>query len=156
MSSTLSSESNEPAAESALPSTDPAAVPVGATVARSTGKLAAIARGEAVTTEVHSAVAQLEPVLDVDKFCLWYGTKQALFNISLSIPRGRVTALIGPSGCGKSTLLRSVNRMNDLIDSVKIHGDMRLNGDSIYKKESTSSNCANGWAWCFRSPTRSR
>ena len=45
---------------------------------------------------------------------------------------GKVTALIGPSGCGKSTLLRCVNRLNDLIDSVRIEGDMRLNGDSIY------------------------
>ena len=48
------------------------------------------------------------------------------------IPKGKVTALIGPSGCGKSTLLRSVNRLNDLIDTVRIDGDMRLNGDSIY------------------------
>jgi phosphate transport system ATP-binding protein len=48
------------------------------------------------------------------------------------VPRGKVTALIGPSGCGKSTLLRSVNRINDLIDVVRIQGDMRLNGDSIY------------------------
>jgi phosphate transport system ATP-binding protein len=50
----------------------------------------------------------------------------------MTIPAGKVTALIGPSGCGKSTLLRSVNRMNDLIDSVRIAGDMRLQGDSIY------------------------
>ena len=50
----------------------------------------------------------------------------------MPIPRGKVTALIGPSGCGKSTLLRCVNRMNDLIDTVRIEGDMRLNGDSIY------------------------
>jgi phosphate transport system ATP-binding protein len=50
----------------------------------------------------------------------------------MQIPKGKVTALIGPSGCGKSTLLRSVNRMNDLVSSVRIEGDMRLNGDSIY------------------------
>jgi phosphate transport system ATP-binding protein len=72
-------------------------------------------------------------VLTVDAFNLWYGAKQALFNVSLKIPRGQVTALIGPSGCGKSTLLRSVNRLNDLIDTVKINGDMALNGDSIYR-----------------------
>jgi phosphate transport system ATP-binding protein len=50
----------------------------------------------------------------------------------MNIPQGKVTALVGPSGCGKTTLLRCVNRMNDLIDSVRIAGDMRLNGDSIY------------------------
>ena len=50
----------------------------------------------------------------------------------MGVPHGEVTALIGPSGCGKSTLLRSVNRMNDLIASVRIEGDMRLSGDSIY------------------------
>ena len=50
----------------------------------------------------------------------------------MPIPAGKVTALIGPSGCGKSTLLRSINRMNDLIDSVRISGDMKLNGDSIF------------------------
>jgi phosphate transport system ATP-binding protein len=52
--------------------------------------------------------------------------------VGLDIPRGKVTALIGPSGCGKSTLLRSVNRLNDLIDGIRIEGDMKLNGDSIY------------------------
>jgi phosphate transport system ATP-binding protein len=50
----------------------------------------------------------------------------------LDVPAGKVTALIGPSGCGKSTLLRSVNRLNDLIDSVRIEGEMLLSGDSIY------------------------
>jgi phosphate transport system ATP-binding protein len=50
----------------------------------------------------------------------------------MAIPRGKVTALVGPSGCGKSTLLRSVNRLNDLLDIVRIEGNMRLNGDPIY------------------------
>jgi phosphate transport system ATP-binding protein len=71
-------------------------------------------------------------VLDVQNFCLWYGAAQALFDITMPISRGKVTALIGPSGCGKSTLLRSVNRINDLIDTVRIKGDMLLNGESIY------------------------
>jgi phosphate transport system ATP-binding protein len=65
---------------------------------------------------------------------LWYGAKQALFDVTLLIPKGKITALIGPSGCGKSTLLRSVNRLNDLIDSVRMTGDMRLNGDPIYSR----------------------
>ncbi len=99
----------------------------------STSRLEAIARGEAVQAHVHPSVGREDAVLSIEKFNLWYGSKQALFNVSLHIPRGKVTALIGPSGCGKSTLLRSVNRLNDLIDTVRIRGDMRLNGDSIYR-----------------------
>src|SRR5262245_18814048 len=99
---------------------------------QSNGRLAAIQRGETVQTEVHAAIAREVQVLNIDNFCLWYGFKQALFNVSIAVPKGKVTALIGPSGCGKSTLLRSVNRLNDLISTVKIEGDMRLNGDSIY------------------------
>ncbi|MBN1417811.1 MAG: phosphate ABC transporter ATP-binding protein [Planctomycetes bacterium] len=95
-------------------------------------RLAAIARGEEVRTEVHEAVAKEEVILDVDRFCLWYGPKQALHDVTMRIPRGKVTALIGPSGCGKTTLLRSVNRLNDLIESVRYGGDMRLAGESIY------------------------
>ncbi|HPF36347.1 MAG TPA: phosphate ABC transporter ATP-binding protein PstB [Candidatus Krumholzibacteria bacterium] len=96
------------------------------------GLLEAIADGAGVTSEIHAALREEDPVLDVQDFNLWYGEKQALFDVSLPVPRGKVTALIGPSGCGKSTLLRSVNRLNDLIDTVRIEGDMRLNGDSIY------------------------
>ncbi|MHB1034682.1 MAG: phosphate ABC transporter ATP-binding protein PstB [Pirellulales bacterium] len=91
-----------------------------------------MARGEAVQAEVHPAVAAEEHVLAIRNFCLWYGQKQALFDVAIDIPKGKVTALIGPSGCGKSTLLRSVNRLNDLIDTVRISGDMLLNGDTIY------------------------
>ncbi len=87
---------------------------------------------EVLQTEVHESLAAEEPVLEVEGFNLWYGTSQALYDISMNVPRGKVTALIGPSGCGKSTLLRSVNRLNDLIESVTIGGEMRLNGDSIY------------------------
>jgi phosphate transport system ATP-binding protein len=108
-----------------------AAAPPGS---QANGRLAAIQRGEKVQTDVHEAVARETPVLEISDFCLWYGPKQALFNVSMAIPRGKVTALIGPSGCGKSTLLRSVNRLNDLIDVVRVTGDMRLNGDSIYSK----------------------
>ena len=71
-------------------------------------------------------------MLEVDRFNLWYADKQALHRITMPIPQGKVTALVGPSGCGKSTLLRSVNRLNDLVQNVRITGDMRLNGDSIY------------------------
>ena len=83
-------------------------------------------------TRVHPEVYGERPVLEIDRFSLWYGQTQALFDVTMPIPAGKVTALIGPSGCGKSTLIRSVNRLNDLVDGVKIDGDMRLNGDSIY------------------------
>ena len=96
------------------------------------GRLLAIGRGESVQTEIHAALALEEAVLDIDHFCLWYGSKQAIFDVTLPISRGKITALIGPSGCGKSTLLRSVNRLNDLIANVRVTGDMRLNGDPIY------------------------
>ncbi len=95
-------------------------------------RLQAIARGETVQAVLHRQVAAEKPVLEIVNFQLWYGEKKALYNIGMSIPQGKVTALIGPSGCGKTTLLRCVNRMNDLIDTVRIAGDMRLNGDSIY------------------------
>jgi phosphate transport system ATP-binding protein len=65
---------------------------------------------------------------------LHYGSKMALNNISIDIPENKVTALIGPSGCGKSTFLRSLNRMNDLIDSVKIEGNVFIDGINIYDK----------------------
>ena len=63
---------------------------------------------------------------------LWYGPTQALYDISLDIPRNQVTAFIGPSGCGKSTLLRCLNRMNDLIENVKVTGTFRAEGLDLY------------------------
>ena len=65
---------------------------------------------------------------------LYYGNKQALKNITLNIPDKRVTAFIGPSGCGKSTFLRVLNRMNDLIDNVRIEGEVSVDGVNIYDK----------------------
>jgi len=98
------------------------------------GVMEAIADNLPVISEIHDSV-KLEPaVLDIRGFNLWYGNAQALHDVDLCVPRGKVTALIGPSGCGKTTLLRSVNRLNDLIDGVRIEGDMRLNGDSIYAR----------------------
>jgi phosphate transport system ATP-binding protein len=65
---------------------------------------------------------------------LFYGEKQALKNITVNIPDKRVTAFIGPSGCGKSTFLRVLNRMNDLIDNVRIEGEVSVDGVNIYDK----------------------
>jgi phosphate transport system ATP-binding protein len=72
--------------------------------------------------------------IEVKDLSLYYGEKQALKEISLEIPRNKVTALIGPSGCGKSTFLRCINRMNDLIPSVTITGQMLVEGIDIYDK----------------------
>lgn len=97
-----------------------------------TSRLEAIARGEDVPSEIHDSLKNTQGVLEVKDFKLWYGSAQAIFDVNMTVPRGEVTSLIGPSGCGKSTLLRSVNRLNDLIDSVSIKGDMLINGESIY------------------------
>ncbi len=69
--------------------------------------------------------------LEVKNFNLFYGKKQALFDVNMRIAKNRVTAFIGPSGCGKSTLLRCFNRMNDLIDTVEINGEMLLDGQDL-------------------------
>ncbi|MCC3670521.1 phosphate ABC transporter ATP-binding protein PstB [Terrisporobacter mayombei] len=71
--------------------------------------------------------------LSVRDLDLFYGEKQALIKINMDIKSNKVTALIGPSGCGKSTFLRTLNRMNDLIDDVKIKGIVKVDGEDIYK-----------------------
>jgi phosphate transport system ATP-binding protein len=81
------------------------------------------ARGEVVPSSA---------MIEVDHFHFHYGAKQALFDITMDIPEGQITAFIGPSGCGKSTLLRNLNRMNDLIDGVRHEGDIRIDGSSLY------------------------
>jgi len=70
--------------------------------------------------------------VSVKELNLWYGDKQALKNISIDIYENKITALIGPSGCGKSTFLRCINRMNDLINNVKIEGDILIDSHDIY------------------------
>lgn len=72
--------------------------------------------------------------LEVDNLKLFYGEKQALNGINLTIPEKKATAFIGPSGCGKSTLLRCFNRMNDLVDGCRIEGEIRIEGQNIYDK----------------------
>lgn len=71
--------------------------------------------------------------LSVRDLDLFYGEKQALMKINMDIKSNKVTALIGPSGCGKSTFLRTLNRMNDLIEGVKIEGIVKVDGEDIYK-----------------------
>jgi len=74
----------------------------------------------------------MEIALEINKLNLWYGDNHALHDISLLIPKNEITALIGPSGCGKSTFLRSLNRMNDLVDNVKITGEVIYKDENIY------------------------
>lgn len=74
----------------------------------------------------------MSDIITVKNMCLWYGDHQALTDINVNIPEKSITAFIGPSGCGKSTFLKSLNRMNDLIQSVKITGDIRYKGNDIF------------------------
>ncbi|WP_438864106.1 phosphate ABC transporter ATP-binding protein PstB [Neptunicella sp.] len=75
-----------------------------------------------------------ETKLTINNLSLFYGQKQALYNVTMRIPKNQVTAFIGPSGCGKSTLLRCINRMNDLVDDCKIEGEILLQQQNIYAK----------------------
>lgn len=69
-----------------------------------------------------------------EKLNLYYGSNRALIDLSISIDENKITALIGPSGCGKSTFLRTLNRLNDTIDNVKIEGNVEIDGMNIYEK----------------------
>ena len=71
-------------------------------------------------------------IISTNNLNLWYHEKHALESVSMKIPKNMVTALIGPSGCGKSTLLRCFNRLNDLIDHVKITGEILLDNENIH------------------------
>lgn len=79
-----------------------------------------------------SAASSPQPAVEAKQFSFWYGDKQALHEIGLSIPNKAITSLIGPSGCGKSTFLRSINRMNETIPGVRHEGTVLLGGDDIY------------------------
>ncbi len=72
--------------------------------------------------------------MEIKALKLFYGKDMALKGVDLMIPKGRITAFIGPSGCGKSSLLRCMNRMNDLIDSARIEGEVLLHDENIYDK----------------------
>jgi phosphate transport system ATP-binding protein len=76
-----------------------------------------------------------EVAIHVDNVNLYYGDSQALKNVSMTIPKHRVTAFIGPSGCGKSTLLRCFNRMNDLVDSCRVEGKILMENKNIFDRD---------------------
>ena len=96
--------------------------------------LAAPEPGQAAAPERDPALDPgiVDPILEIDRLSLWYSDKLALKEISLDIPEKKITAFIGPSGCGKSTLLRCINRLNDLIEGVRVDGDIHFEGGSIY------------------------
>ena len=87
----------------------------------------------AAATQYHDVQID-DPVVEIRNLSFWYGRTRALTDVSLKVPRNKITALIGPSGCGKSTLLRSINRMNDLIPGVRIEGSVLLDGVDVYGK----------------------
>lgn len=74
----------------------------------------------------------MDTIMEVKDLNLWYGDHHALHDISVDIPKNQITALIGPSGCGKSTFLKTLNRMNDLVEGIKITGNVIYNGENIY------------------------
>ena len=86
-------------------------------------------------TVYHVRPGQTGKLIDIERFSLWYGLSQAIFDVTMGVERGLVTALIGPSGCGKSTVLRSLNRMNDLIDGVRISGLIRFDEIDIHSPD---------------------
>jgi phosphate transport system ATP-binding protein len=74
-------------------------------------------------------------IFDAEKVSCYYGSFRAVTDVSLSIYENEITAFIGPSGCGKTTVLRTLNRMNDLVASARVEGDVRYRGASLYDKD---------------------
>lgn len=83
-------------------------------------------------TEMKNGANDAGIVMEAKNLNLWYGQKQALKSLNVKIPENKITALIGPSGCGKSTFLRTLNRMNDLVPSARIEGEVLYRGQNIY------------------------
>ena len=91
-------------------------------------------------------------ILSVENLNLWYGKTQALRNVTLDVPEHEITALIGPSGCGKSTFLKTLNRMNDLIDGVRIEGLVNYNGRHIFDSDIDVNELRRQVGMVFQSP----
>ena len=94
----------------------------------------------------------MSSIIKAKDLCLWYGTSQALKNINIEIPEKSITALIGPSGCGKSTFLKTLNRMNDLIPSVKISGEVTYGGTDIFDKSVDANELRRQVGMVFQKP----
>ena len=98
------------------------------------------------------AVNMNETTLEIRNLDLYYGDSQALKSITMNIPDKQVTAFIGPSGCGKSTLLRSINRMNDLVDSAHISGEILLDGEDIHSPKQNVADLRRRIGMVFQKP----
>lgn len=94
----------------------------------------------------------MEKIIEVRNLNLYYGDHQALKNINMDIKKNSITAFIGPSGCGKSTFLRTLNRMNDLIDSVRIEGSIKIDGKEIYDKNTDTISLRKKVGMVFQQP----
>ena len=94
----------------------------------------------------------MENIIEVRNLNLYYGDHQALKNINMDIKKNSITAFIGPSGCGKSTFLRTLNRMNDLIDSVRIEGSIKIDGKEIYDKKTDTISLRKKVGMVFQQP----
>ena len=111
-----------------------------------------------IETEVPASARTVKPLQDLDvavavhDLSLYYGEKQALFDVSLDIPRSHVVAFIGPSGCGKSTLLRCFNRMNDLIDNCRVEGTIDIDGQNIYDRSVNAAQLRRRVGMVFQKP----
>lgn len=99
-----------------------------------------------------TSLADETMTLATENLNLFYGEKQALFNIDMHVPRQKVTAFIGPSGCGKSTLLRCFNRMNDLVDECRISGKVLLDDENIYRTGIDVANLRRRVGMVFQKP----
>ena len=94
----------------------------------------------------------MSAIITAEDLHLWYGETHALKGINMAIPEKNITALIGPSGCGKSTFLKTLNRMNDLIPSVRIDGDVLYNGQSIFAREVDVNSLRRDIGMVFQNP----
>ena len=102
--------------------------------------------------EMKESASNSEVAIDIQDVNLWYGEKQALYDVSMKVKKNAITALIGPSGCGKSTLLRSINRINDLIDGCKIEGKIMFRGEKISSKDTNVNDLRMKIGMVFQKP----
>lgn len=116
--------------------TDPTSIPASVnqgSVNQGSVNQGSVNQGSVITADLSEEAEPPQPIkMSGKNVSVFYGEKQALFDVSLDIPKNQVMALIGPSGCGKSTYLRCLNRMNDTIDICRVSGDILLDGEDIY------------------------
>ena len=108
------------------------------------------------TSDRQSPVEKSDSGFDIRGLSAWYGSHHALGPVTIQFLARQVTALIGPSGCGKSTLIRCLNRMNDLVMSARIEGEILFQGKTYSRRTSIQSSCVAESVWFFRSRIRSQ